>query len=147
MDVKTTIESKISSLLRENQTLKNEREEIEKKFETKIDDIFREFLTVIDTFDRAEQVIKEKEWVQNDNAQKAVNRLLNAKKKALFVFEKYSVNKIVFEDNHSIEELCEVSGTEPDSSKQEGDIVAIEKEGYTRNGHLLRPAEVIIVKN
>ena len=31
--------------------------------------------------------------------------------------------------------------------RETGDIVSIEKQGYTRQGHLIRPAEVIIVKN
>lgn len=147
MDIKKTIEDKISSLLRENQTMKNEHEETLKNQERKIDEIFCEFLTVIDTFERAEQAIVERELIQDDNAKKAMNRLLNAKKKALFVLEKYNVKKIVFENNHSVEELCEVSDTEPDPTKENGAIVSIEKEGYARNGHLIRPAEVIIVRN
>lgn len=147
MDVKETIEKKISSLLRENQTMKNQQEETIKNQDRIIDEIFCEFLTVIDTFERAEQAIADKALVQDENSKKAMNRLLNAKKKALFVLEKYNVKKIVFENNHSVDELCEVSDTEPDASKENGDIVSIEKEGYTRNGHLIRPAEVIIVKN
>lgn len=147
MHIKKTIEEKISSLLRENLTVKNELEDTIKSQDKKIDGIFCEFLTVLDTFERAEQAIKERELIKDDNAQKAMNRLLNAKKKALFVLEKFNVKKIEFENGHSIEELCEVSDTEPDPSRQNGDIISIEKEGYTRNGHLIRPAEVIIVKN
>lgn len=147
MSIRETIEEKISSLLRENQIVKNEQEETLKDQERKIDDIFCEFLTVIDTFERAEQTIAERGLVQDENAQKAVNRLLNAKKKALHVLEKFNVKKIEFENNHSNEDLCSVADTEPDPSRQTGDIVSIEKEGYMRNGHLIRRAEVIIVKN
>lgn len=57
------------------------------------------------------------------------------------------MQKIEFENNKSIEELCEVADTEPDPGRETGDIVSIEKQGYTRHGHLIRPAEVIIVKN
>ena len=147
MDIKKTIEDKISMLLRENQTIKNEQDETIKKQEKIVDDIFREFLSVIDTFERAEKLIKERNLISDDNSQLAVNRLLNAKRKALFVFEKYNVKKVVFENNHSNEQSCIVSFTEPDPSKENGDIISIEKEGYTRNGHLIRPAELIIVKN
>ncbi len=69
------------------------------------------------------------------------------RKKALFVLEKFDVKRIEFENSKSVEELCEVSDTEPDSNRETGDIVSIEKQGYTRQGHLIRPAEVIIVKN
>lgn len=147
MSIRETIEEKISSLLRENQIVKNEQEETLKDQERKIDDIFCEFLTIVDTFERAEQTIVEKGWVQDENAQRAVNRLLNAKKKALHVMEKFNVKKIEFENNHSVEDLCSVADTEPDPSRQTGDIISIEKEGYLRNGHLIRRAEVIIVRN
>ena len=146
-DIKKKLAETTASLQRENQTLKNEQEEVVKNHEKKIDEIFREVLTVVDTFERAEQTIQEKGLISDDNAQKAVNRLLNAKKKALFVLEKYNVKKIEFENNHSIEDLCVVTDTVPDDSRQNGDIVEIEKQGYTRDGHLIRPAEVIIVRN
>ena len=147
MSVRDEIANKVSELSRENLTLRNKLEEFEKSQDKKIDEIFCEFLTVLDTFDRAEQTIKERELDKDENAQKAINRLLNAKKKALGVFEKYNVQKIEFENNKSVEELCEVADTEPDPSRETGDIVSIEKQGYKRQGHLIRPAEVIIVKN
>lgn len=149
MKIKSIIQEKISSLMLDNISVRNELEETVKSQDKKIDEIFREFITVIDTFERAEQTIKEKNLVREDDkdTQTAIKRLLNAKRKALNVLEKYDVKRIEFENNRSIEELCEVTGTEPDPSRETGDIVSIEKEGYTRNGHLIRPSEVIIVRN
>lgn len=147
MSVKTEIANKVSELSRENLTLKNKLEEFEKSQDKKIDEIFCEFLTVIDQFERAEQAIKERELDKDETAKKAINRLLNAKKKALGVLEKYNIRIIEFENNKSVQELCEVADTEPDPSRETGDIVSIEKQGYTRQGHLIRPAELIIVKN
>ncbi len=147
MDVKNEIANKVSELSRENLTLRNKLEEFEKSQDKRIDEIFCEFLTVIDTFERAEQIIKEREMDKDENTKKVINRLLNTKKKALFVLEKFDVKRIEFENNKSVEELCEVSDTEPDSNRKTGDIVSIERQGYTRQGHLIRPAEVIIVKN
>lgn len=118
-----------------------------KKNENAIDDIFRDFLSIIDTFERAEETIKERGLDVDENAQKAIKRLLNAKKKAIFVLEKYDVKPIVFENNKAIDEFCVTNGTEPDPSKEDGTIVSIDKNGYTRNGHVVRPAEVIVVKN
>lgn len=147
MGVKNEIANKVSELSRENLTLKNKIEELEKNQDKKINEIFCEFLTIIDTFERAEQTIKEREMDKDETTKKAINRLLNAKKKALFVLEKFDVKRIEFDNNKSVEELCEVSDTEPDSNRETGSIVSIEKQGYTRQGHLIRPAEVIIVKN
>lgn len=147
MSVRSEIANKVSELSRENLTLRNQLEEFEKSQDKRIDEIFCEFLTVLDTFERAEQTIKERELDKDETTKKAINRLLNAKKKALGVLEKFNVQKIEFENNKSIEELCEVADTEPDPGRETGDIVSIEKQGYTRLGHLIRPAEVIIVKN
>lgn len=147
MSVKKEISNKVSELSRENLTLRNRLEEFEKGQDKRIDEIFCEILTVIDTFERAEQTIREHEMDKDENTKKAINRLLNPKKKLLFVLEKFDVKRIEFENNKSVEELCEVSDTEPDSNRETGDIVSIEKQGYTRQGHLIRPAEVIIVKN
>ena len=147
MGVKNEIANKVSELSREKLALKNKIEELEKNQDKKINEIFCEFLTIIDTFERAEQTIKEREMDKDETTKKAINRLLNAKKKALFVLEKFDVKRIEFDNNKSVEELCEVSDTEPDSNRETGDIVSIEKQGYTRQGHLIRPAEVIIVKN
>ena len=147
MSVRSEIANKVSELSRENLTLRNQLEEFEKSQDKRIDEIFCEFLTVLDTFERAEQTIKERELDKDETTKKAINRLLNAKKKALGVLEKFNVQKIEFENNKSIEELCEVADTEPDPGRETGDIVSIEKQGYTRHGYLIRPAEVIIVKN
>ena len=147
MSVRSEIANKVSELSRENLTLRNQLEEFEKSQDKRIDEIFCEFLTVLDTFERAEQTIKERELDKDETTKKAINRLLNAKKKALGVLEKFNVQKIEFENNKSIEELCEVADTEPDPGRETGDIVSIEKQGNTRHGHLIRPAEVIIVKN
>ena len=147
MSIKKELTDKFSDLQRDNVTLRNQLEEFEKNQEKRIDEIFCEFLTVVDTFERAEQAIKERELDKDDTTKKAINRLLNAKKKALFVLEKYDVKRIEFENNKSVEELCEVSDTEPDPTRETGDIVSIEKQGYKRSENLIRPAEVIIVKN
>lgn len=145
--VKSIIESRITELSQTNLTLRNDNEAIVKKQDKQIDEIFNEFLNVLDTFLRAEKIIQEREWDKDENTKMAINRLLNAKKKLLNVFEKYDVKQIEFPDGKSVDELCAVTDTEPDSTRQTGEIISIEREGFTRQGHLLRPAEVIIVRN
>lgn len=150
MDIKwslSKIRDKISELSVENLSLKNSKEELIKNNEKAIDEIFCEFLTVIDTFNRSEEAIKDRDLDSEENTQKAIKRLLNAKKKALFILEKYDVKPIVFENNKAIDEWCITNGTEPDPNKENGEILTIEKEGYMRKGHVIRPAEVIVVKN
>lgn len=146
-DIKQKLENNTSSIMNEVITLKNTNEALELNHEKAMDDVFCEFIRVIDTFESSEKIIKEKELDKDDNAQKCVKRMLNAKKKALAVLEKYNVKQITFEDNLSNDDLCTIVDTEPDSTKETGEIVSIEKTGYTRNGRLIRRAEVVIVKN
>lgn len=146
-DIKPTIEEKMADSLRKIVTLQNEKEQAEKNHEKKLDDIFAEVLTVIDTFQKSEAIIKERDLDQEENASKAIKRLLNAKKKALSVLEKFNVKRIEFEAGMVDDDLCTTVETEPDSNRKNGEIISIEKDGYTRNGHLIRRAEVVIVKN
>ncbi len=146
-DIKSAINEKLSELARKNLELQSECEKANKRAESILDEALCEFLTVLDTFERAEQYIAEHELDKDEDGSKAIKRLLNAKKKAMFVLEKYNVKKMVFENNMSIPDWCSVTDTEPDSSRQNGEIVSIEKNGYLRDDRLLRSAEVIIIKN
>ncbi len=144
--IKPIIEEKMAESLNRIVTLQNDKEQMEKNHEKELDGIFAEFLTVIDTFEKSEMIIKERGLDQDENASKAIKRLLNAKKKALSTLEKFNVRKIDLEGIVN-DDLCTTVETEPDSNRRNGDIISVEKDGYTRNGHLIRRAEVVIVKN
>lgn len=141
------IEQKISDMLRNNKALSYQIEFNHQKEEKHLDEIFLDVISVLDVFSREEKIIEDHEWNKSEDSQKAIKRLLNAKRKLNTMLEKYDVKKISFDDDMSNDDLCSVIDTEPDAEKQNGYIISIEKEGYTRNGHTLRRAEVIIVKN
>lgn len=143
----TEIEQKLSEILKDKKNLSNMIEENQRKKEQLLDEVFLDAISVLDAFSREEKVIEDHEWNQSEDSQKAIKRLLNAKKKLNTMLEKYDVKKIVFEDGMSNDDLCSVTDTEPDAEKPNGYILSIEKEGFTRNGHMLRRAEVVIVKN
>jgi molecular chaperone GrpE (heat shock protein) len=144
---KTIIHDKMAESLNAIVTLQNEKELLGREHEKELDEIFTEFLSVIDTFEKSEASIKDRGLDQDENTQKAVKRLLNAKKKAISTLEKYCVNKIEFNDGMVNDEVCTTVDTEPDATRKNGEIISIEKDGYTRKGHLIRRAEVVIVKN
>ena len=146
-DLKLTIEKKMAESLRQIVTLNNEKEQMSKDHQKRIDEIFTEFLIVLDTFEKSESIIKERGLDQDENASKAIKRLLNAKKKTLSVLEKFNVKKIEFEDGMVDDDICTTVEIEPDSNRKNGEIISVEKNGYMRNGHLIRRAEVVVVKN
>ena len=61
--------------------------------------------------------------------------------------EKYNVSKITFTDNIANDEECKTIDTEPDNNNPNNYIISIEKTGYKFEEKILRPAEVIVVKN
>jgi len=141
------LNKKIVGLLQENNKLKSANEVLSDKSQKEIDSVFREMLTVVDSFDDAEAVIKERGLDRSDDAQRAVTRLLSAKRKLVKILEKNDVTIIEFPDGLANDNDCLITDTVPDKGKRENEIVSIEKNGYYRKGHLLRPAEVIVVKN
>ena len=141
------IEQQISDMLRNNKALSNQIEDNHRKEEQRLDEIFLDVISILDAFTREEKVIEDHEWNQSEDSQKAIKRLLNAKKKLNTMLEKYDVKKMSFDDGMSNDDLCSVTDTEPDPEKPNGFIISIENDGFTRNGHTLRRAEVVIVKN
>lgn len=141
------VEKKISEILKDKKDLSIKIEKNQRDNDQLLDEVFLEAISVLDVFSREEKIIEDKGWNLSDDSQKAIKRLLNAKKKLNTMLEKYNVQKITFENSMSHDDLCSIIDTEPDSEKPNGFILSIEKEGYTRNGHLLRRAEVVIVKN
>ena len=134
------IENKLSDILKSNKALSRELEENQVNSEKDKNEIFLDVISILDVFTRDS-------WNQSEDSQKAIKRLTNVKKKIGTILEKHGVKKILFEDGFSNDDLCTVTDTEPAPEHQNGYILSVEKEGYTRNGNLLRRAEVVIVKN
>lgn len=124
----------------------NEIEELRKVNDQTIDSIFKELLTVLDSFDKADNRLAEL-YSESEDVAKARKRFATSKRKLLELFKKYEVCEIQFPNGLATIDDCQISDTEPNAEKPNDTIVSIEKKGYRRNGRLLRLAEVVIVKN
>jgi len=143
----TQLEETIANLMKENLERKNETKQSELALDRKLDDIGADLIQIMDAFEKAEERIKDRGLDQDESSQKAIKQLLLAKRKTEAIFEKYRITKIEFPNGITDDNLCEVTGTVPDSSMAEGTIVSVGKTGYLRDGRLIRRAEVEIVKN
>lgn len=141
------IESEITLIKQENVKLKNDLEESALNNERQIDALILETIQVIDAFDKAEIVVKDKGYSEDETASKAIKRMLQPKKIALSILSKYNVSQIDLDGKVINEDLCTVVDTEPDPTKEDGLVISIEKNGYVRGDRLIRRAEVIIIKN
>lgn len=141
------LEDRITSLLKENKSQKHQIEDLTKENAKSVDEVFTDLLGVIDAFDKAESIIKERELDKSDDAQKAITRLMQAKKKLLQIFASNGVEVIDYEDNMFNDDTCCAAETIPDASHPDNFVVETLKKGYMRNGKILRRAEVVMVKN
>lgn len=141
------IEAEITRVKKDNLRQKNEMEEMNLNHERQIDALINDFIGVIDAFEKAATKVKELGLDEDENAQKVLKRMNQPKKIALSVLSKYNVSRIDLDGKMMDENLCTVVDTEPDSTKEEGFVLSIEKDGYVRGDRLIRRAEVIIVKN
>lgn len=141
------IEHKIATFQRENKKMLNQMEETRNSNEKTLDEIFLNVIEILDVFNREEKIIIDHEWNTSDDSKKVIKRYGNVRKKLQSFLSNYSIKRIEFENNMSNDDSCTIVETDPDPSKPDGTIISIEKEGYTRNSHVLRRAEVITVKN
>lgn len=141
------IECVIVDSFRDNINQKKVIENLESQLLIEKRAMLLDIIQIIDAFEKAEQLIIEREWDKTEQSEKSIKRLLTAKTKTLSILEKYGVSKILFNDNMCNDEYCKTIGAEPDSTKPNGYILSIEKTGYTYENKPLRVAEVLIVKN
>lgn len=143
----SAIEAEITRLKQDNLKQKNTIEESSLDHERQIDALVSDVITIIDAFEKAEVKVKEMGLTEDENAQKAIKRMLQPKKMALSVLAKYNVTRIDLDGKPMNADTCIVVDTEPDADKEEGTVLSIEKNGYQRGTRLIRRAEVIIVRN
>ena len=141
------IESAITEIKQENLRLINSIHEMLLEHERQIDAILNDFILVLDAYDKAENRIKSFEFADAENITKIIKRMLLPKKIVLSLLSKYNVRRIEFEDETVDENLCTIIDTEPDPERENGALISIEKNGYMRGDHLIRRAEVIVVRN
>lgn len=133
--------------LQSNNNLKNEVERKENEKKDQLKDISVGIIDILDSFERVEEGLVEKGLDKNEEAKKAMNRYKTIQKKLINLLQKYGISKIEFPDNKLVVGLCEVMETEADSSLQNDEIVAVVRSGYIKGKEIIRPAQVIIVKN
>ena len=143
----TELEQLIVQNLKSNNFLKNEVERKENEKHDLLKDISLNIIDIIDSFERIEESIIEKEYDKIDEVRKTVNRYKSIQKKLLGLLQKYGITKIEFPDNRLIVGLCEVVETEADSNRKNDEIISIIRNGYIRGKELIRPAQIIVVKN
>ncbi len=143
----TELEQLIVQNLKSTNLLKNEVERKENEKHDLLKDISISIIDILDSFERIEDSVIEKEYNKIDEVNKTVSRYKTIQKKLLGLLQKHGITKIDFPDNRLIVGLCEVVETEADSNRKNGEIISVIRNGYIRGNELIRPAQIIVVKN
>lgn len=145
--LKNQLKQIIIENLQSNNHLKNAIEQKENEKNDLLKDLSLKIIDVIDSFENSEEWVTENELSKIDEAKKAVSKFKIVHRKLLGLLREYGISKIEFPDNRLIVGLCEVVETEADSQKKNDDIISVIRNGYIRGKELIRPAQIIVVKN
>lgn len=141
------LEQLIIQNLKLTNLLKNEVERKENERHDLLKEISISIIDILDSFERIEESVIEKEFHKIDEVSKTVSRYKTIQKKLLGLLQKHGVTRIEFPENRLIVGLCEVVETEADSNRKNDDIISVIRNGYIRGKELIRPAQIIVVKN
>lgn len=133
--------------LQSNNHFKNEIEQKENEKHDLLKDLSLKIIDVIDSFENSEEWVTENELNKVDEARRSVSKFKIVHRKLVGLLREYGITKIEFPDNRLIVGLCEVVETEADSQKKNDEIISVIRNGYIRGKELIRPAQIIVVKN
>lgn len=133
--------------LQSNNHLKNEIEQIENEKHDLLKAFCINIIDIIDSFENIEEWVVENEFNEIAQVKKTTSRFKTIHRRLLGLLQNHGITKIEFPDNLLIVGLCEVVETETDSQKENDEIISVIRNGYIRGKELIRPAQVIVVKN
>ena len=126
------------------------RNELEKKELEKKDQFYDLITGIIELADLYETLLEgliEKGLDKSEDGKKSIRRFQSLYKEIQRLLKKKGVTMIEFPDNRIIVGYTKVLDTEPDTSRNNDEIISIIKNGYIYGKELIREAEVITVKN
>jgi molecular chaperone GrpE (heat shock protein) len=146
-----TLKSQLNQIIVENlqsiNHLKNAIEQKENEKQDLLKDLSLKIIDVIDSFENSEEWVTENELNKADEVRRSLSRFKIVHRKLLGLLKEHGITKIEFPDNRLIVGLCEVVETEANSQKKNDEIISVIRNGYIRGKELIRPAQIIVVKN
>lgn len=146
-DTVTELEKIIIQNLKSTNHLKNENEKQENEKHDLLKNISLNIIEIIDSCENIDEWVTDNQYNEVDEARKTNSRYKTIQKKLLALLQTQGISKIEFPDNRLIVGLCEVIETEADRNRKNDEIISIIRNGYIRGKELIRPAQIIVVKN
>jgi molecular chaperone GrpE (heat shock protein) len=147
----TELEEELKELIIQNlkstSILKNEVESKENEKHDLIKNVSLNIIDIIDSCENIDEWVIDNEYNEVDEARKTNSRYKTIQRRLLTLLQTQGISKIEFPDNRLIVGLCEVIETEADRNRKNDEIISIIRNGYIRGKELIRPAQIIVVKN
>lgn len=112
-------------------------------------DFFTGLLDIMDAFELIEGNLESKQESLDKPARMLGKNIRSIHKKLSRYFESAGICPIAFPDGKAVMAQCKVLETRADPGQEDGTLLEIVKKGYlnTRDGTILRKAEVITIRN
>ncbi|NDY72227.1 nucleotide exchange factor GrpE [Desulfobacter hydrogenophilus] len=112
-------------------------------------EFFTGLLDIMDAFELIEDNLESKKESLDKPARMLGKNIRSIHKKLSRYFNSVGISPIAFEDGKAVMEQCKVLETRADPGQEDGTLFKIVKKGYlnTRDGTILRKAEVITIRN
>lgn len=135
-----------TSFQKEIVELKHELADEKQRSYKKEQNLLIELFETLDAFGYLLDNLKNKENPDR-SIKRTIKNLESIQRKLLRILENRGINKIEFPENKAIFGLCKIIETQQDDELAEQTIIKIVKNGFRRGDEIIRPAEVITVKN
>lgn len=130
-----------TEIIQLSQTLQTER----KRGQEQQEHLFVELFEVLDACENIFNNMADKEETLDKSSRRMLKSFRAVYRKLLRLLEEQGVKMIEFHDGKCAIGLCKVLETRPDADREEGEIIAVVRNGYRSKQRVLRPAEVITV--
>ncbi len=142
---KQRLQEKLIDFQRDIISLSQELLSKEQAFQDSEDNLLLELMLVLDAFENIFRNLEEKETTFEKSMRQGLKSFKGIQRKIMRILEERGVEKIEFSDGKAVIGLCQVVETRAVDGLEEGEIIAIIRNGYRRGDRVLRPAEVITV--
>lgn len=143
------LREKLIAFQREIADLKRTGREQEEVFLRRERDFQLNLLEVLDAFDNLERNIQDKQDLLDKTGLRFVKNIRAINRKLLRLLRSRQIEPLEFSDNKAQIEQCKVIDTQSDPTRENEEIISVEKKGYvdTAKNIVVRKAEVVTVYN
>ena len=143
------LRDRLVSFQRDIARLKQQDREREELFQDRERAFLLELFAILDGFDNLERNIRDKEDTLDKTGRRLVKNVQAIKRKMLRLLRTRHIEPMEINDNKAQIEQCKVVGVQSDPTRENREIISVEKKGYidTEQNTVVRKAEVVTVNN